>query len=253
MTIPGPFRRTAKELACLALRPRPILFDHVPKTAGTAVTNFLMKNYPARLTFTTNSRNPQSSVDQFKSLPAGKRRRYLLVAGHSVHQLLDYVRPDSVRFTIFREPIDRIISHYYFVRQDEDNYLHARILKSNMSLEEYALAGLSGELSNHYTTHFSGLSSEEIRVRGTEAVERAASAILGNYDVIGFQDDLPGAIRKLSKAARLYRRFDNRITNQSVGRPRADEVSERARSAITEANPLDIRLYALLRRKLGSA
>jgi len=167
--------------------------------------------------------------------------------GHLAHELRDYVPPGTVKFTILREPVDRIISHYYYVRTDQQNYLHDRVINENIQLEDYASSLLSLELRNWYTTHFSGLSLDEAESAPEASVRAAVKNILENYDVVGFQDDLAAAVRALIDVARLYRRFDTKRVNETIGRVKTSDVPERAKQAIAEANYLDVRLYARLR------
>ena len=45
------------------------------------------------------------------------RHKYDLIAGIQAQQLIDYAHPECLKISILREPVDRIISHYYFVCQ----------------------------------------------------------------------------------------------------------------------------------------
>lgn len=191
------------ELAYRIHRPRRVLFDHLPRCAGTTITRYLLMHYPRRFVFGTHNQQPSGSVQAFQSLPQGSRYHYQLIAGHLTNELLDYVHPDTITLTILRDPIDRIVSHYYYIKQQKQHYLHDRVLKSNVQLEDYASSELSPELRNWYTTHFTGLSVEEVEMEPEESVQRAAQVISKRYDIIGFQDDLPAVMHKLRNAV-LY-------------------------------------------------
>jgi len=239
------------ELAYRINKPRRVLFDHLPKCAGSTITEYLEMHYPRRFVFKTNGWPPSESVKAFQSLPEGSRHRYHLVTGHLTHELLDYVHPDTITFTIFREPVDRIVSHYFFVKQDKQHHLHDRVMKSSIQLEDYASSGLSPELRNWYTTHFTGLSIEEVEMEPGESVRRAAQVISERYDIVGFQDDLPAVMHNLSYAAHLYKPFDNQVRNKTIKRIGLGEVPENVRKAIAEVNFLDVKLYALLKARGG--
>ena len=120
----------------LASRPRKILFDHLPKCGGSSLNAYLEAHYPMRKRFSIG-RNPTASVDEFKAFSRYKRHGYDLVKGHLAHKLLDYAHPECLKITVFREPVDRIVSHYYYAKRNETHYLYSKILKSRMNLEEY--------------------------------------------------------------------------------------------------------------------
>ena len=255
MTVSHRYLRSAigqmrREILHGIYRPRPILFDHLPKCAGTTVRRYLLTQYPNRAMFWVKPSSVEQSIETFRCMSEQARSRFRLVGGHNANRLFDGVRADAVRLTILREPVDRIVSHYYFVIRDTRNYLHERVVRDNIRLEDYARLGLSSELRNWYTTHFTGLSIEEAEGDPAAAVQRAAEIVLGCYDVVGFQDDLPAAMRALRKAARLYRAFENVVANEKGV---AGGASDEARSAIAEVNWLDVQLYALLRKRLEVA
>ena len=235
-----------KELAYRQHKPAPILFDHLPKCAGTTIIQHLLTQYPQRVAYLTNGSKPSESAKKFKSLSAESRHGYHLVAGHCTHQLLNYVHPDSIKLTIFRDPVERIISHYFFVRENKRHYLHQKIVKSNLSLEDYATSELSCELRNFYISHFSGFSVEEMNQNPQESIARAVSIVRENYDVIGFQDDLTSTMNKLQNLADLPEPFADRVFNKTQKKAVA-EISAQAKKAIAEANFLDVELYNRLK------
>ncbi len=238
-----------KEIAYRKHKPLPILFDHLPKCAGTTINQYLLTHYPQRVVFGTNVRQPTESVKKFKSLPEDSRHRYHLIIGHCTHQLLDYVHPETIKLTVFRDPIERIISHYFFVKQYKRHYLHDQVIKSNIQLEDYASSGLSCELRNFYTAHFSGLPIEKIEMNPEESVYRAASVVSEKYNIVGFQDNLAAAMDKLKNVARLPQPFQNQVLNKTRKKIGLEEISKNARQTIAEVNALDVELYALLKAR----
>ena len=93
--------------------PNKILFDHLPKCGGSSLNKYLEMHYPRRRTFSIDGYHPEVSVEKFKNLSKKNRHGYDLVKGHLAHELLDYVHPECLKVTVLREPVDRIISHYY--------------------------------------------------------------------------------------------------------------------------------------------
>ncbi|HVJ86988.1 MAG TPA: sulfotransferase family 2 domain-containing protein [Caulifigura sp.] len=225
---------------------RRLLFDHLPKCAGTTVGGYLHSQYPAPAIFQIDGSQPQASVRQFREMSAAKRFRYRLICGHLAHQLLDVVTPDTLALTILREPVDRIISHYYYVRRQPTHYLHRRVMDDDIALEDYASHELSLELSNWYTAHYSGWTIEQVNESPQAALNLAYDTVTERYDIIGFQDALPEAMAAVGLAAGLATSFENAYLNKTAKRDRLSDVSEVARTRIADANSLDIELYERL-------
>ncbi|MGI9473201.1 MAG: sulfotransferase family 2 domain-containing protein, partial [Rubripirellula sp.] len=170
--------------------PGRVLFDHLPKCAGSAIDTYLGSHYPQRLVFKTDPNQPRSSIAEFREMSSEERFRYRLVVGHMAHDLVDLVHPETTTLTILREPIDRIVSHYYYVLQQEQHYLHERVVNDNIQLEEYSTLALSEELRNWYTTHFTGLLIEQVDQDPDAALQHAVEVIAEKYDIVGFQTNL---------------------------------------------------------------
>lgn len=197
-----------KEFAYFVRGPRRVLFDHLAKCAGTTIGQYLKRQYLGRLVFTIDE---QESVKAFQLLPERSRYRYHLIKGHGAHDLLDYVHPDTITLTIFREPIERIVSHYLYVKQCTKHHLHDRVINSGIELKDYASSGISCELRNWYTTHFTGLSLDAVESNPDDSVPRAARIITEKYGVVGFQDQLIEAMCKLRTAESIHEPFRNII------------------------------------------
>ncbi|NBB78933.1 MAG: sulfotransferase family 2 domain-containing protein, partial [Verrucomicrobia bacterium] len=134
-------------------RSRRILFDHIPKCAGQSLNAYLRRHFPGRKIFHMPGSAPAASVAQFRQLPESQRHAFALISGHLAGYLFDEVHPDSCKITVLREPVDRIVSHYYFVKRTQSHYLHEKVLREGLSLRDYVEQALSHELSNHYTLH----------------------------------------------------------------------------------------------------
>lgn len=228
--------------------PAAILFDHLPKCAGSTLTSYLLKQYPRRLTFQINGHQTHQSVRKFCDSPQDQRHQYSLIVGHFAHQTIDYARPDMLRATYLRHPVDRIVSHYYFVKSQPHHYLHQAVMEQNMSLEDYAFSGISSELENHYTAHFSNLTPDQVKAAPQAALEKAFHSLSNDYHVVGFQDQYTAGVEALRKAAGLKLPFRNTQHNRNKRRTASDDIPIAARKAIRQTNAIDIELFELLKR-----
>lgn len=121
-----------------------------------------------------------------------------------------------------------------------------------MELKESVDAVDSRELRNWYVWHFSGLSPEAMDADPDEAIRLALQRVTTRYRVVGFQDDLATAARRLREATGLKGDFSAFNANRSTAADR-EPVSETARRRITEANALDIQFYQALRDRYAAS
>jgi hypothetical protein len=132
----------------------------LPKTAGQSVHHFL-----ARL-FGAAAIAPARVNDQLVKMSITDIRKYRVFSGHLDWALLDCVEAPRFVFTILRDPIDRILSFYFFLR-NEALKLSAEEIASpqrqgahaalNLSCDEYFTAGpaqIRTFLDNHYDNFY---------------------------------------------------------------------------------------------------
>jgi hypothetical protein len=189
--------------ALLASKTRKILFDHLPKCGGTSLKVYLRAQYPSKKVFSIDGLNPTASLDKFKKLSRNKRHGYDLVEGHCANDLLGYVHPNSLKITMLRDPVERIISHFFYVKRTPKHYLHSIVVSSAMDLEQFVTSGISAELSNWYTSHFSLMSAEEVERQPDRAVAKAFDFVSTQYDIIGFLNDYSGFVRQVAERAKF--------------------------------------------------
>lgn len=99
---------------------RPLVFLHIPKTAGTSLIELLARNFDAgdvcRITDIHRTLS-EITADVEVAVAEGKR----LICGHFPYAAIAPLRHEVTPFTVLRHPIDRIVSLYKFWRvQDPD-------------------------------------------------------------------------------------------------------------------------------------
>jgi len=223
-------------------RPRALLFEHVPKCGGTAIRKYLERHYRPRQIYGVYDRRP-GEREAFRSMPESQRHAYELVIGHGVHELLDWCRPDTLAATILRRPVERIVSHYYYVRERPEHYLHEAVVGRNLSLGEYAASNLSIELRNNMICRFLGVGPEEAERDPQRSVDTACEILRSRYRVVGVVERLSPAMHAIREAVGLRRVWSGERTNRTRSRPPIEDVSAEDRRMIEAHNALDIELY----------
>lgn len=152
---------------------RPVVFLHIPKTAGQSVHAYLENSYPLEKIC------PARDNSLLNSMSILKIRSYTVFSGHLDWALLDCLQTKAFTFTILRDPIERILSFYFFLRrqarlcgEDELKHPHARGLHAALFLspDDFFCGGdlemrafLDDLFDNFYTFFFAGRSYDARR------------------------------------------------------------------------------------------
>ena len=129
-----PFRRAPKDAP-------PTFFFHIPKCAGTSVWETLFHVYGARNVFIVNSARSRQVL---AAMPPERCRSYGAVGGHwPLRNFRDLLGEMTAYYKIItlRDPIDRAISEYNYVRAQTSHPRNAMV--SQQSLEMFAAETLA--------------------------------------------------------------------------------------------------------------
>lgn len=227
--------------------PKKLLFEHIPKCGGTTIVSKILPRYLNKKVFSINTGDIASRIAEFKALSLEQRYYYDFVHGHGADQLREYVHEDAVKVTILRDPVERIISHYYYVLRSPQHHLYKLVTDKNISLLEYATSDITKEFSNNYVTRFSRIESDAVNKNPDKAILEAYKIIKEEYDFVGFVDNLGVAIRRISRIAEF--KISGEILNYNVtkNRPKKDEIDKSVIQEIEEANQVDIKFYKLVK------
>jgi sulfotransferase famil protein len=91
------------------LHGRQLCFMHIGKTAGTSVQQALFEAMQGTAIF-------HDSLPNFDSVSAVELAINDLVAGHFMLQHVAKLRPDRFLMAFLRDPVERVISNYHFLR-----------------------------------------------------------------------------------------------------------------------------------------
>ena len=221
------------------------LFLHIPKTAGTSLRSVFEKNYSLERSLYIG-RTLVESKDRLINMSDSERLQLQLIAGHmhyGWHELVPERTPQYI--TLLRNPVERIISFYHFVRGSEWHWLYKMINIHEISLEDFVSGLLPHELDNGQTRILAGEDVEEEKKQlggvGEELLERAKKNLLRSNMTFGlteyFDDSLLLFQRKLG-----WERIE--YETRLVGNYRCRDVcTQEVREKIEKRNNIDVKLY----------
>ncbi|BDQ33027.1 sulfotransferase family protein [Pseudodesulfovibrio portus] len=220
----------------------PLLFLHIPKTAGTTLNAVLDANFAPGSVLDLYTAEQHRAI---RDITYDGLAEYDLIRGHIFVQDYDELLdgPVPVRmFTFLRDPVQRVISEYFFLKRWPKSHLHKYLNENNVSLIDYVTSDI-GVLrrrgSNNMTNSLSGTKShspgERLRTAWHHLSERfACFGILERFDE---------SLLMLAATAGFSETFYER---QNVRAVDADRIVTPAElDVIAEYNRLDVRLYEM--------
>ena len=170
------FRRAGKDA-------KPTFFFHIPKCAGTSVWASLYDIYGTRHVYLANNRRRR---DKLATLPPAARNAYSAVGGHAPLSYFRDLLGDMARYhkiVTLRDPIDRAISEYNYIRAQRAHPRNAEL--SKQTLKEFAALSLRPD---RQVTLLTG--------RGDD-VEGAIETMTQFFDDWSFSDGVDGLVERL--------------------------------------------------------
>lgn len=219
---------------------KPVIFLHMPKAAGSTYIDVLARKQPSGSM--VHLQGDSEERQAFINSPQEQRNQVSLLVGHMPYGMDAYLGAPASYITILRDPVDRIVSHYYFILRHENNYLHEIVAKGGMSLEEFVGSQVSVELDNlqtrilapEYQAPFGGVGQKELQ---------AALGHLRGCAVVGLQEE-PDKTLVLIKRFMGWKTVPLMVKkNVTANRPAKDQIPGRVRDIILETNSLDVALH----------
>ncbi len=218
-----------------------LIFMHIPKTGGTSLSLIARRQYkPGEFRMVqTAQENPEESK---RVLLEDKGKKIKAIATHLGFGFHEILPVPSIHITMLREPIDRVISHYY----------HVCRIQGKMSVEEF----IQNDLDRSYNIQTRYLSAFAFNCPTTEkpiAYGECNNQMLEIAKSNLNQHFYFGIVEKFDESLIL---FSNRLgwklinlfypVKSNVGKNRrsgADQISQEDLELIKKYNTLDIELY----------
>jgi hypothetical protein len=215
-----------------------VVFVHIRKTAGKTLRRLLYRQY--RRPNTRHTRNyftePGRAFDSTRELATSPPPELRVLHGHMLFWP-ELAWPSGTRFfTMLRDPVERTISHYYWLRTRS-----ARFAKT---LEE---AVSDGTIHDNLQTRVISAEMPPFAELRETALESALER-LDRFDVIGFAERFDESLALLTRAFgwrwMLYRRV-----NLTPNRKPRSEIEPETLELIERHNALDMELYQRARER----
>lgn len=220
-----------------------LCFLHIPKTAGLTLRSILDQH------FALQEICPADNWRSLRALPPGQLSRYRLVRGHFPFGVGEHLPRRPVYATLLRDPVERVLSQYDYVRRDTSNGPLHEMVRA-MTLEEY----LDDEFLREETIHDiqtrylapATVMPDDIDVvapvRHTGVVR--AKTNLQQCAFVGLTERMHDSVRLLAYTFGWRRRRTFQTQNVALARPQRADVPARVIDKILSCNTADQELYA---------
>jgi hypothetical protein len=221
---------------------RAIVFLHIPKTAGTTLHRIIERQYrPEELYSPGLTKGHQ--VGELAKLSEERRAEIRMFRGHMGFGVDRHLPVPATYMTILREPIDRVVSYYYFIRRTPDHYLHDFVEFGETDLKTFVDSKAHVMIDNAQTRVLSGVwHGPPFGGCTEEMLETAKSNLRDRFAVVGLTERFDETLLLMKRAFGWRNVFYTR-QNVSSRRPSRKELAPETLQAIASTNQLDIALY----------
>ena len=211
-------------------------FIHVPKTAGTTMLRIIEDRYPPGSVESLYLAPPEEAAARIAKIGPETR----IVAGHVDYGYSRHFPGMFRAFAMLREPVDRAISLFYFVKREPSHPSHRAVVDGEITIGE-----MSREQGGMQARFIAGYAPAE-PVEDAMLLAQAKEHLVEKLVVFGlterFDETLLLLTRALGWPLRGYARKN--VTKQ---RPSKDASDPALLAAIREASAVDIALYEFAR------
>lgn len=226
-----------------------LIFLHIPKAAGSTLHRIIARQYASDSIYSIDGLRVHESIAEFKQLPEAKRSEIKVLKGHMRFGLHEYLPQPSTYITILRDPVERIISHYYYVLRSPEHYLYEQVTSRNMSLKDYICSGITKELNNSQTRLLCTKAALETYEQGSkEILESAKKNLQEEFAVVGLAERFDETLILLKRKFKWNLPFYIKA-NTTKDRPLKNDISQETLKIIEKYNELDVELFEFVSKK----
>ena len=237
-----------------SLHHKTLIFLHIQKCAGNSLIDILQGHVPARKTLKGHLLHANA--------PEIKKpiQNYKLIVGHNTYHDMSLLPVDPVYITMLRDPIERILSLYYFWRSHRWDYIERYDLKGPRLAKQLPLADfIEHEAPEAKLSIRNAQASQFLNgLRGSPELPdhellRIAKQRLDTCAFVGITERFEPSIDLLCHIFGWQRPDTTRYVNQSSSNERKHPryeptkrppLDETIRKRLVELNGADIPLYA---------
>jgi hypothetical protein len=229
-------------------RARPLLvFFHLRKTAGLTIRFVIARQFRHDAILTMDDWPTVEEANRFWSaLPAERRERIECVQGHLAFAPDLFAPRATTCFTVLRDPVERVVSAYYYNRRQPETTFHAAINRNGATLDQFVNSEQFAAVHNMQTRMLAGANPA---ATPRELLDLALGNLRDRMAMVGVSERIDETLL-VCRAMFGWRRLIYRHANITPRRPRLEAIAPETLAAIERANSLDRMLYRFASERL---
>jgi hypothetical protein len=219
------------------------IFLHIPKTAGTTMHRIIERQY-SREGIVSFGPDAHQSIREFKALSRERRAQIRMLKGHMGFGLHRHLPNPAVYFTIMRDPVERVVSHYYHILRDSNHYLYPYTEDGRLGLADFLKTKVPLMLDNGQTRLVSGVWDKvPFGSCDQEVLEIAKKNLDEHFALVGLTERFDETLCLLQVILGWSNDISYVRENVARNRPCKNDLSSETLAAVVETNRLDMALY----------
>jgi len=217
-----------------------LVFVHLRKTAGTTVSYVMWRQFRGKEIVNLNAPSLELAHQKWHALPAERRAEIKAIRGHLPFSRDLFAPRQTTCFTLLRDPVERVISEYYFQLRNASEKLHSGLIREGLTLDQFVRGESFADVHNTQTRMLAGAPAQ---AAPGELLELAWVNLRDRIRVFGMRERFDESML-LFRQALGWRWIIYRPVNVNHRRPSIGAVDAETVQAIERANALDRELYS---------
>lgn len=213
-----------------------LIFLHVPKSAGTTLNRLIEWEYPLFEIYSVDPVLFRWSRARLWRLPQRRLKRFRVFKGHMPFGLHEILPQPAAYITVMREPVERVISAFYFMSNYKLHPNYWKFRREGWTLEDFV------RRSPRENVQTKMIAGADYDAPCTAEILAQAKENLRYFSVVGLTERLEEslALMKLRFGWKLkcYSSF-----NVTRTRPKTHDLPQSTLDLIADRNRFDVELY----------
>lgn len=212
---------------------------HIPKIAGVSLLKIASKQYSLNEIGFCYYQDLEKIREEIKVISNNPNIKYC--CGHFLFSIHEQITRPYTFFTMLREPVERVLSFYYFCKSNPYHPFHKEVLKMSL-LEFITTEKVIPHIVNFQTRALSG----EFPVT-EDSLDKAKENVQQHFSFLGITEMFNESLFLMKKKFGWGNVF---YTKENITKRPSEPIDNNTIDLIKEINKYDIELYEWAKKQL---